>query len=257
MYPVCSSYNIVMSAGQRLPEDIAAEQAYIAELRLQQEAADRQKAAARRAALEAQGLLSDMPDSAASAARDVLAPRPPETNAAPVAPLPAPVAAPPGMAAPARPSGGIAPEKLASLSPEALAKLPAEVREMILEAQAQQRAESGAVPAAYAPPVSAPTAVEASAAMAASDYAAPAAPTTMSPFEHPSAAPAPALGIDTQLSEEEVARRQAEVLRKVQWELAESNSVLVATPRQRGLFWRILRFFDNLTGLFFGRKSTW
>jgi hypothetical protein len=92
-----------MSADGRLPEDIAAEQAYLAELRAQREQATQQDAAARRASLAAQGMLP-----AVEPAQEVLQ----RASAASAAP-------------------SVAAETLLNLSPELLAQLPPAAREAV------------------------------------------------------------------------------------------------------------------------------
>src|SRR5947207_2034339 len=56
-----------MDSGGRLPEDIAAEQAYLAELRGEKQAAAKAEASSQRARLEAQGLIPPAAESAAVA----------------------------------------------------------------------------------------------------------------------------------------------------------------------------------------------
>lgn len=92
-----------MSADGRLPEDIAAEQAYLAELRGERAAAQRR--------------LAESADSSVSSVRD------------PLAPAPAPAAA-----------GGIAAETLLQLSPELLEQLPPAARQAV-EAARRERAQ--------------------------------------------------------------------------------------------------------------------
>jgi hypothetical protein len=167
-----------MDSSGRLPEDIAAEQAYLAELR-----AERSSAA--RATLAGQGLL--------------------DAPAVPAAPASTP---------------GIDPQLLASLSPEALAQLPPEVRDVIAAARRAVPAPAAAPPAA----------------------AAPAGPASSATSSEPDDA--------------ELARREAQVLARVQAELAEAQSPLVAA-RGRGPLTGLLRAVDSSLGALFGRKSTW
>ena len=98
-----------------MPEDLAAEQAYLAELRAQREAEERQAAAARRAQLSAQGLLDEALNLAVGEVPATLRPDPlvPAANTAGQPALP--------PAAPLQAGGmGISPALLASLSPEVL-----------------------------------------------------------------------------------------------------------------------------------------
>jgi hypothetical protein len=212
-----------MSAGQRLPEDIAAEQAYVAELRAQQ-------AAERKRLLAEQGLLDDTPP------------------AAPAAPATA------GAGAPA---GGIAPEKLAALSPEALAALPAEVRELILEAQARQRQVGSAAPVAGPPPAPAAALDEAPGQDSQDWMTLPEASDTAAPSAGRHETPAPAAPMPPEgLSEEELARRERIILSQVAADMSENNSVLVR-GRSGGFVHYIGAMLDALLGLLLGRNKTW
>ena len=226
-----------MSAGQRLPEDIAAEQAYIAELRAQQ-------SAARRAALSAQGLLDDpaapVPDPLAPAARDPSAPRPTGPAASPAV-------------------GGIAPEKLASLSPDALAALPEEVRELILEAQARQRVNAAATPASLPQAVAQPGPVSIGGFPTSAELGPGAGLSSVS------AATEPAPGARTidpediftpELSEEELQRRELLILSQVKADLGEQDSVLVRSRKTNWLS-SIGASLDGVLGFLLGRNKTW
>ncbi len=218
-----------MSTGQRLPEDIAAEQAYLADLRTQQEAAERQRAEARRQELAALGLL-DSP----APPRDVLAPASPaapvETAAVPSAP------APPAVRSSATP---------ASLTPEALAALPPEVRQLVEEALARQQADNAAAPGVLPPVAETPPA-----ALPANTADVFAAPATTAPVP---AAPQPTA--KRELTEEEIERLEKVVLGEVQVNLADKGSVLVSGKAQ-SLVQRVGSTIDNVLGLILGRK-TW